>query len=1011
MPFYLHLSKIQNTHVILIVSKIKSMDKGMNLIDGIVILLSVTLIALGGCVIGGWYAHNAYIVQIATNFSPMQFNTALGLVLFGVGILCSERFSLVSKICSYYLIAVGFLTVIEYLSKVNLGIDELFIKSFMSTTIFPGRPAPNTALCLLLAGFALLLLTSKISSASKIQLGTTLSLLVGAIGFVAIIGYLTNIPTAFGWGDLTQMSIHTAIAFVLMSATLLICYWQKFQKGDLDKNKFIAICTFVLGIISFIIFWQELVKSEHKKIELAIQREAGFTKNEFIQEFGTTITAIRRMQDRLLDTNGYSFSTWEKDVKNYYMGSPALLFFAIADANNQLVKQIPRTEAIGNILQSELQECASQVPKNNETENIWFTPIGLHNMCVGYHIGSNGNLFSIFDLNEVLDAIRLDNTKDNYSIQLLKDNDIIYFYYNNASLLLQKEWAYTIPFRFHGLELKLVMWPNAHVIQQYSTWIPTIGLIFGILITSLLLSVIYLYGIMKTKQKSLMEAEEKTSTIINKSREAFVAINKTGQIIDWNEQAEITFGWSKSEILGKQIDKTIIPFKHRVSHKKGLRHYFKTGEGPLLNKRMELTALRRNGEEFPIELSVTPLQFDDEVIFSAFLYDITARKNFEDQQAMLYAIMQFSDDAIIGLNLQGIILSWNKGAEKIYGYSAEDTIGKSIGLIYPPERGEEFILLSYKLQMGEKMKSMETFHMTKNGTIIPVSTTISPINNSKNEMIGISTTTRDISLQKEMDEKLKLKNIELENANLAKDRFFASMSHELRTPLNAIIGFTGTLLMQLPGPLNNDQRKQLQTVQHGAKHLLSLINDILDLAKIESGKIELSYEDIECHEVINYILSFLEGMAKAKNIEFSATMPDEKIYVRSDRRSLAQILINLTNNAIKFTERGFVNIQLNIKRIEDHDYVVIAIEDTGVGIKNEDKKKLFQAFEKLDTPGKFAEGTGLGLHLCKKLAKMLKIKITFESEFGKGTIFTISLPLLRVDEKDEALLSNESALL
>jgi protein-histidine pros-kinase len=970
----------------------------MNLIDGVIFICSIIIIALGGSVIFGWLSQNTSLVQVATNYSPMQFNTALGFLLLGIAILFIQKQPIVARVVGIYLALVGSLTLLEYLAGINLSIDEIFIKSFMADAVFPGRPASNTAFCLLLSGLALLLLVSKWHSAWKMQIGLTLSLLIGGIGLFAFIGYITYIPTAYGWGSLTQMSVHTSIGFVLAAILLTARYWQVFQKGDLNKNSFLAICVFVLGTISFILIWQELVKKEHQKTEYNVRQEIKFIQSEFAEEFETTLTAIHRMQDRLMDTNGYSSETWEKDVRNYYQTSPNILLFAIADANGTWSK-VPRTDSIPASLNTQLDSCYAQIQQNKTSnKNVWFIPTDKNNICVVYPIADKNMLFILFDLSIYMDEIRLANTKEDYSIQLFKDNDLIYFYDNHASSLLKHEWAITSTFQFHGLPLEVIMWPTEKIIQNNSNWVPTLSLMVGILLTSLLSSVIYLIGMMKIKQKSLIEAEQRTSTIINKTREAFIAIDKRGQIIDWNEQAEIIFGWTKAEIIGQQLDKTIIPMKYRNAHTKGMRHYFKTGEGPVLNKRIELTALRKNGDEFPIELSITPLQFEEETIFSAFLYDITERKKFENEQATLTAIMQYSDDAIIGLNLQGMVLSWNKGAEKIYGYAAADTIGKSITFLYPEDRKEEFTLFSYKLQMGQKVQAMETYRVCKSGHVIPVSLTVSPIKNSKNEMIGISTTARDISLQKELDEKLKLKNVELENANLAKDRFLASMSHELRTPLNAIIGFTGTLLMQLPGPLNDDQRKQLQTVQHSAKHLLSLINDILDLAKIESGKIELTFDKVNCNEIIKNVMIFMDGLAKAKNITFESVLPVEDVFVNADRRSLTQILLNLTSNAIKFTEKGSVTLELKIQSIQGKDHVVMYVKDTGVGIKKEDRNKLFKAFEKINVPGKFAEGTGLGLHLCKKLARLLNAKIDFKSEFGHGTCFTVTLLLEPTEE-------------
>jgi signal transduction histidine kinase len=231
----------------------------------------------------------------------------------------------------------------------------------------------------------------------------------------------------------------------------------------------------------------------------------------------------------------------------------------------------------------------------------------------------------------------------------------------------------------------------------------------------------------------------------------------------------------------------------------------------------------------------------------------------------------------------------------------------------------------------------------------------------------------------------------LANANQAKDRFLASMSHELRTPLNAIIGFTGTLLMKLPGPLNADQEKQLRTVQTGANHLLALINDLLDLAKIESGKVELNLVATDCKEVIDEVAASLRPQAEAKGLEFTVTAPQE-LTVRTDRRALSQIVINLANNAIKFTERGSVRIRAERREENGSRALEISVEDTGIGIRPEDQKKLFGAFTQVDdSANRRYEGTGLGLHLSQKLAQALEGRIELKSEYGKGSTFTLVL--------------------
>ncbi|MFL6658565.1 MAG: hybrid sensor histidine kinase/response regulator [Massilia sp.] len=236
------------------------------------------------------------------------------------------------------------------------------------------------------------------------------------------------------------------------------------------------------------------------------------------------------------------------------------------------------------------------------------------------------------------------------------------------------------------------------------------------------------------------------------------------------------------------------------------------------------------------------------------------------------------------------------------------------------------------------------------------------------------------------------KNLELVEASRMKSAFIANMSHELRTPLNAIIGFTGALLMKLPGPLTVDQDKQLNTIRTSARHLLSLINDILDVAKIEAGKVTLALERVQCQELLSQTIDTLRPLASQKGLELSLRLPEAHVVVDSDRRALTQIVINLVNNAIKFTENGSVVVTLTQTLDGSHLVTEFAVSDTGNGIRPEDQSKLFQAFSQLDsTSTRHVEGAGLGLYLCQNLANLLGGKLSFTSEFGRGSVFTLSL--------------------
>jgi signal transduction histidine kinase len=245
-----------------------------------------------------------------------------------------------------------------------------------------------------------------------------------------------------------------------------------------------------------------------------------------------------------------------------------------------------------------------------------------------------------------------------------------------------------------------------------------------------------------------------------------------------------------------------------------------------------------------------------------------------------------------------------------------------------------------------------------------------------------------------INREIALKNLELAEASRMKSAFIANMSHELRTPLNAIIGFTGALLMKLPGPLTPEQDKQLNTIRTSARHLLSLINDILDVAKIEAGKVTLELETVQCQDVVRDVVDTLRPLALQKNLALEMELADPAIVLDTDRRALTQILLNLGNNAIKFTETGTVRVTLTQRAAEGQAPMIeFSVADSGAGIREEDQAKLFQAFSQLDsTSTRHAEGAGLGLYLCQNLANLIGGSLFFKSDFGHGSTFTLALP-------------------
>ncbi len=937
------------------------------------LIIGVAVSLLGLTVMFGWHSKNVALVQILPTLVPMQYNTALCFLLAGlcVGAHC-RGFRNTLLILLIPLVLLPGLTLLEYLFNTDLGIDQLFMQHFVATyTPHPGRMAPNTALCFLFVAITLAIQLREDSLIKQFSV-TFFGGIVLSLAAVALFGYVTGLKSAFAWGQMTHMALHTALGFLSLGVVLL---WG-FEIGVSSFLRWFLFGVLAVLVLILVSLQQSLGGDRQRSFQSILDSQANLL---------ASVTQARLEGEReFLELSTLAGAEW--------IDNPAEWLQQVNGSLNQRLWSelwlfdVERSQ----VVISNGGELPAFVQAGAVTSSVWHLDgselwaVGPAEDDSGYWYAAKLNRLTLFN-SLFLSSLEL-------GVQPVLSSSAGDNVYRRNQPVTINDMLTSAEVALDGLSLTLTLYPNSTFFAETKPTIYRDMFVLAALAVALLAWLSYQVLLLRRKETTIKDLYQRQVTVFNTMIDGLVIIDDQGVIKDINEAALVLFGYQREEMVGANVS-ILMPQPYRGEHDSYLRKYRETGVSKTLGYPRLLRAVRKDGSEFPAHIQITRGEQSGEVFFTGVVHDLSelsdSESRREEQEALLNAAVHTANSSFAIVNNEARFIQSNDALAQWLGYTKEEVLGLNVETIFLPEKKDDIKKLINDMLKGElDVVRREDQYRSKDGKLYWGLLSATTVRDNFDRITHIVLNIVDIEEFKQLSLEMERRSRALEVSNAELEQFAYVASHDLKEPVRTLSTFSSYLIQDLDKGDKARIREDVTFIESAAKRMSALIDDLLALSR--AGSQPFAKEAVDLNQCVEMVRASLATLISESRISFKVT--EDLPTVIGDDMQLQRVFQNLITNGIKFRKKeGSATIDISVESLVGSDRTVIVVADNGIGIAKKSQEEIFLPFKKLHSNVDYP-GTGIGLAIVKRIIERHNGTIEVRSKEGEGTRFMVTLP-------------------